>query len=941
MTILRLLTICFITLTTLLGCQEKFSGKKPPLAQQGQLDLTGWSFTDDGPLDLSGQWQFVPKKFLTLEELKANPIPNPIYLDMPGTWDVKLDGGKVLDKKSFGTYRLKLLVNTEGQKFAFRFQHRRTAFELYLNGKLVVRNGLVGETSETTKAGILSKVMAVDLKQGQNDLTLYVANFNFQKGGTRSSPRLGEYQSLIKEREASLIGRIFVFGGIFIMALYHFILYLLRRDEKSTIYCGIFCISSLIGGLCEGNMYIANIFPNMSWELYFKIRWIGIILFLFGLVNFFHSVFAQYIHRKIVSTVSYISVPLFLALCVLDFNQYIKVFMTIYLPFLLIVVGYLFISSIRAWKKFPKESLVITSGLIFWVAAVTNDILNANFVINTKFVGVYGLFVFIFSLATLLSMRFSWAFRDLNTAQVEIKKLNTSLENMVKQKTADIRSMMIHIRQGIFALAGKGSPVIQKDYSRHLEEILDTDNIAGGKIENLLLESSSLNSDERNIVEETIKFSMIGDSLTYDLNEHNLPKELVFQRVGDEQKILEIDWGPIANADDCDQIDKVLVCIRDVSEQRKLMNESRSQQRELAIIDEILKVKPDRFNDFIETSQKFFAQNRKLIEENKESSEDALRILFINMHTVKGNARTYHFQLMTGAIHEAEQAYSMLQKKECEWDQAKLLSDLDQVEEIMDDYLRVNIEKLGRKKDSGNYLAINGDLIKNIIDTLIKIENNGDVEKNSAAILKVQSQLHRAYYHHIVDVFKEITNGVSALANDLKKESPAVEIASSDILLTRDAVKVLNDVFVHILRNSMDHGIENAETRKKSGKKPTGKIAISFVKDKEQLIVNYQDDGQGLNLSLLKDKGVENGLFDPTGDIENAKVAELIFESGLSTASQVSDISGRGVGMDAVRSYLNTNGGAIDLEFTGVENDKGCIPFAFKIILPSSFCVDA
>ena len=105
--------------------------------------------------------------------------------------------------------------------------------------------------------------------------------------------------------------------------------------------------------------------------------------------------------------------------------------------------------------------------------------------------------------------------------------------------------------------------------------------------------------------------------------------------------------------------------------------------------------------------------------------------------------------------------------------------------------------------------------------------------------------------------------------------------------------------------------------------------------------MNYRDDGQGLNLPLLKDKGVQNGLFDPTGNIENAKVAELIFQSGLSTASQVSDISGRGVGMDAVRNYLTTNGGAIDLEFTGVENDKGCIPFAFKIILPSSFCVEA
>ena len=238
-----------------------------------------------------------------------------------------------------------------------------------------------------------------------------------------------------------------------------------------------------------------------------------------------------------------------------------------FLPFLGCVILYIVFASVRSMKSYPKESLVITGGLVFWAATMINDVLNTNFVIQTAYIAVYGMFIFIFSLASLLSMRFSWAFRDLNTAQIEIRELNAGLENMVKQKTADIRSMMLHIRQGIFALAGKGAPVIQKDYSQHLEDILHTQDIAGATIEGLLLGDSTLNSDEKNIIEETIKFSMIGDELTYLLNEHNLPKELTYSNLADQQKILEIDWGPIANSDDPEQVDKVLVCIRDVSEQ--------------------------------------------------------------------------------------------------------------------------------------------------------------------------------------------------------------------------------------------------------------------------------------------------------------------------------------------------------------------------------------
>ena len=135
----------------------------------------------------------------------------------------------------------------------------------------------------------------------------------------------------------------------------------------------------------------------------------------------------------------------------------------------------------------------------------------------------------------------------------------------------------------------------------------------------------------------------------------------------------------------------------------------------------------------------------------------------------------------------------------------------------------------------------------------------------------------------------------------------------------------------HILKNSLDHGIEADEIRLRKGKPESGKITIEATKTDNELILVIEDDGQGLNLGHLEQIGLEEKVIDEGASDE--QIASVIFHSGVTTKEHVTDISGRGVGMDAVKSFLENKGGSIEIEFSGDKTADGFRPCRFAINL--------
>ena len=143
-----------------------------------------------------------------------------------------------------------------------------------------------------------------------------------------------------------------------------------------------------------------------------------------------------------------------------------------------------------------------------------------------------------------------------------------------------------------------------------------------------------------------------------------------------------------------------------------------------------------------------------------------------------------------------------------------------------------------------------------------------------------------------------------------------VTLAGAELELDRSILDRLYDPLVHVVRNAVDHGLESPEARKQAGKSEVGNLRIEATREKDAIRIAVSDDGAGMNLAALRERSVAAGLVHATlaDDLPPEEIVEMAFHPGLSTAASVSDISGRGVGMGAVRSTLESLGGAVWLE---------------------------
>lgn len=138
-------------------------------------------------------------------------------------------------------------------------------------------------------------------------------------------------------------------------------------------------------------------------------------------------------------------------------------------------------------------------------------------------------------------------------------------------------------------------------------------------------------------------------------------------------------------------------------------------------------------------------------------------------------------------------------------------------------------------------------------------------------------------------------------------------IEGAETELDKTVIDQLNDPLVHLIRNSMDHGIETPEARRAAGKPPTGTIHLSAQHSGANVVIKISDDGRGLDVERVRARGIERGLIDSSARLSESEIFSLIFEPGFSTAREITSVSGRGVGMDVVRRSVEGLRGSIDI----------------------------
>jgi two-component system chemotaxis sensor kinase CheA len=521
-----------------------------------------------------------------------------------------------------------------------------------------------------------------------------------------------------------------------------------------------------------------------------------------------------------------------------------------------------------------------------------------------------------------------------------IEKIQQS-SALLKQKTADIQAMLQNIQQGILTVVD--GAVVHAEYSAYLEAIFETKDIAGRPVMELVFDHTGLNADVRSQVDAAIHACIGEDAINFQFNQHLLVNE-VAKTMGDGRvKTLDLSWSAIT--DENDTVMRLMLCVRDVTELRQLAAEAGEQKSRLEMIGEILAVSQDKFHHFVETATGFVNENERIIRQHMQADSAALAELFRNVHTIKGNARTYSLQHLTGIVHETERRYDALRRNDVgeEWNQEVLIADLERVKEAIERYRTINEVSLGRK-DQGRHASVEHSLMVDrghIQESLRLLEAADPVDVRS--LLTMRDSVHRTLRILGTETVEEALSGVveslPSLAQELGKEPPVVHIDDHGYRVNRQVSSTLKNVFMHLMRNSVDHGIESAAARVAQGKAAAGTIAIEVGVDKGALQITSSDDGRGLALARIRDTAIERGWIDADAQLSDELVAELIFHPGFSTAEKVTEVSGRGVGMDAVRDFLKRENGGIELRFTDDRRGADYRRFQVVVFLPERCAV--
>lgn len=222
------------------------------------------------------------------------------------------------------------------------------------------------------------------------------------------------------------------------------------------------------------------------------------------------------------------------------------------------------------------------------------------------------------------------------------------------------------------------------------------------------------------------------------------------------------------------------------------------------------------------------------------------------------------------------------------------------------------------------------DEIMNLVGELVLVRNrlltlrsaDASIEEISNAVANLdhvttdlQSSVMKTRMQPVKKVFGRFPRVVRDLARKLGKDIE-LELKGEETDLDKNLVEALADPLVHLVRNSVDHGIEMPEERLASGKAKVGKIVLGAEQEGDHILLSITDDGKGMDADLLRRKAVEKGVMDEAAarQLDDKQAFMLIMAAGFSTAEKVSDISGRGVGMDVVKNMITKLNGSIDID---------------------------
>lgn len=255
--------------------------------------------------------------------------------------------------------------------------------------------------------------------------------------------------------------------------------------------------------------------------------------------------------------------------------------------------------------------------------------------------------------------------------------------------------------------------------------------------------------------------------------------------------------------------------------------------------------------------------------------------------------------------------------------------------------IRVNIERLDVLMNLFEELVIDRGRLEQISQELNNYELQETVERMSRVSSDLQNIILTMRMVPIDTVFNRFPRMIRQLARELNKDVE-IQIIGAETELDRTVIDEIGDPLVHLIRNAMDHGIETPEERVKKGKPRKGTITLQAYHSGNHVFVEISDDGAGINKEKVRNKAIEKEVITAkeADMLTDQQIYELILASGFSTSEQVSDVSGRGVGLDVVKNTIESLGGSISIDSSPGEGSTFTIQLPLTLSIISVLLVE-
>lgn len=406
-------------------------------ARQGRLDLSAANSLER-PCVLQGGWAFYWKRLLQPGSgtNRAPAVAPDDYLSVPGMWNAV--SHKPLPAYGFATLRLVVRLPRSGERLGLILPTVASSYRLWLNGEPVAAAGQVGTNRSATQPADRPQAYYFTARQQTLELLLHMANFHYKDGGVIKAPELGTENAIRQRHGIARAREIFIIGALIIMAFYHGVLFLLRREDRSTLVFSLICLSLALRTALMGEFALLMAWPGFNWFLEMRLVFFTSYLMIPLFSEFFFRLFPDLMGRRLVNFFHALSLPFLLSSLVLP----VEIFspgLPWYQVLSAIVITYLVVVMVRALVRKREGALLVVLGMSAFLVTGVHDMLVTNNVLQGTLLIPFGFLVMLFSQAAVLSLRAARAFR---TAE----RLSRKLEQEVAERTKELEQERLRLQ---------------------------------------------------------------------------------------------------------------------------------------------------------------------------------------------------------------------------------------------------------------------------------------------------------------------------------------------------------------------------------------------------------------------------------------------------------------------------------------------------------------